>query len=233
MRTLFIGDLHGCAREFEQLLSRLEFERGSDLLYLTGDAFSRGPDPVDVWKLIRDTGARMVLGNHDYRLPDRIRRYVTGGSVPKRWPEYPRILEALAPFADSLIPWLESLPLWIDEPGFLLVHAGINPVNGFHGTTTEEFLVIRTWPPVDGIVGPRWHDAYDPSGKLIIFGHDAPGGLVIKRRDDGSPYVIGLDSGCIYGGRLSGYVLEEDRLEQVESSHPRSQRPDSGPSTLS
>ncbi|MXW03611.1 MAG: hypothetical protein F4Z81_00930 [Gemmatimonadetes bacterium] len=233
LRTLFIGDLHGCAREFEQLLSKLAFQRDTDLLYLTGDAFSRGPDPVDVWKLIQDTGARMVLGNHDYRLADRLRLHLSGAAVPTRSPNTLQTLEALAPCADALIPWLESLPLWIDEPAFLLVHAGINPEKGFRGTTTEEFLVIRTWPPVDGIVGPRWHDAYDPSGKLIIFGHDAPGGLVIKRRDDGSPYVIGLDSGCIYGGQLSGYVLQEDRLVQVASSHPPSVRPDSGSSTLS
>ena len=233
MRTLFIGDIHGCALEFEQLLSKLGFERDSDLLYLTGDAFSRGPDPAGVWRLIRDTGARMVLGNHDVRLPERLRLHASGESVSVRWFNQLKTLEALDPVADSLIPWLESLPLWIDEPDFLLVHAGVHPEKGLEGTSRDEFLTIRTWPPVDGIVGPRWHDAYDPSGKLIIFGHDAPGGLVVKRRDDGSPYVIGLDSGCIYGGRLSGYVLEEDRMVQVESSHPRSVRADSGPSTLS
>lgn len=217
MRTLIIGDIHGCAREFEQLLSKLGFRPGPDVLYLTGDAFSRGPEPAGVWRIIRDTGARMVLGNHDVRLPERLRLLASGESVSVRWPNQLKTLEALKPAADTLMPWLDSLPLWIDEPGFLLVHAGINPEKGLEGTSRDEFLTIRTWPPVDGIVGPRWHDAYDPSGKLVVFGHDAPGGLVIKRRDDGSPYVIGLDSGCIYGGQLSGYVLEEDRIEQVES----------------
>ncbi len=220
MRTLFIGDIHGCAREFDQLLSKLEFQRDSDLLYLTGDAFTRGPDPAGVWRLIRDTDAKMVLGNHDVKMPDRIRQHLSGVPIPTRWLDYQQTLEALGPVADSLIPWLEALPLWIDEPDFLLVHAGVNPEKGLGGTTRDELLTIRTWPPVDGIVGPRWHDAYEPSGKLVVFGHDAPGGLVMKRRDDGSPYVIGLDSGCIYGGQLSGYALEEDRLVQVESSVP-------------
>ncbi len=229
MRTLFIGDIHGCAREFEQLLGKLEFRKDSDLLYLTGDAFTKGPDPVGVWKLIQDTGARMVLGNHDVRLPERLRLHRSGDSVPTRWLDHLQTLEALAPVAEALVPWLESLPLWIDEPDFLLVHAGINPEKGLQGTTRDEFLVIRTWPPVEGIAGPRWHDAYDPSGKLIVFGHDAPGGLVVKRRDDGSPYAIGLDSGCIYGGQLSGYVLAEDRVVQVESSLPLNERPHSGP----
>ncbi len=221
MRTLFIGDIHGCAREFDQLLSKLEFQRDSDLLYLTGDAFTRGPDPAGVWRLIRDTDAKMVLGNHDVKMPDRIRQHLSGVPIPTRWLDYQQTLEALGPVADSLIPWLEALPLWIDEPDFLLVHAGVNPEKGLGGTTRDELLTIRTWPPVDGIVGPRWHDAYEPSGKLVVFGHDAPAGLVMKRRDDGAPYVIGLDSGCIYGGQLSGYALEEDRLVQIESSVPR------------
>ncbi len=221
MRTLFIGDIHGCAREFDQLLSKLEFQRDSDLLYLTGDAFTRGPDPAGVWRLIQDTDAKMVLGNHDVKMPDRIRQHLSGVPIPTRWLDYQQTLEALGPVADSLIPWLEALPLWIDEPDFLLVHAGVNPEKGLGGTTRDELLTIRTWPPVDGIVGPRWHDAYEPSGKLVVFGHDAPAGLVMKRRDDGAPYVIGLDSGCIYGGQLSGYALEEDRLVQVESSVPR------------
>ena len=51
---------------------------------------------------------------------------------------------------------------------------------------------------------------------MIVFGHDAPGGLVVKERA-GYPYLLGLDSGCIYGGQLSGYVLEEARLVQVKS----------------
>ena len=221
MRTLFIGDIHGCAREFDQLLSKLEFQRDSDLLYLTGDAFTRGPDPAGVWRLIQDTDAKMVLGNHDVKMPDRIRQHLSGVPIPTRWLDYQQTLEALGPVADSLIPWLEALPLWIDEPDFLLVHAGVNPEKGLGGTTRDELLTIRTWPPVDGIVGPRWHDAYEPSGKLVVFGHYAPAGLVMKRRDDGAPYVIGLDSGCIYGGQLSGYALEEDRLVQVESSVPR------------
>ena len=224
MRTLFIGDIHGCAREFERLLNELAFRRDTDRLYLTGDAFTRGADPAAVWSLIQQTGAEMVLGNHDFRLRDRLRGFLSGAPIPARWRNELQTLEALAPMADTLLPWLESLPLWIDEPGYLLVHAGINPEKGLRGTTANEFISIRTWPPVGGIAGPRWHDAYDSAEKLIIFGHDAPGGLVVKRREDGSPYVIGLDSGCIYGGKLSGYVLEDDRMVQVVSSLPVHER---------
>ncbi|MDE2703949.1 MAG: metallophosphoesterase, partial [Gemmatimonadota bacterium] len=67
MRTIFVGDVHGCAAEFEAFLEKVDYS-DRDRLLLTGDAFARGPDPLAVWKLICDTEAEMVLGNHDARL---------------------------------------------------------------------------------------------------------------------------------------------------------------------
>ena len=90
------------------------------------------------------------------------------------------------------------------------------PEKGLTRHPPQRFLKIRTWPPTDDLASPRWHDFYEPEYPLLVFGHDAPGGLVVKKRD-GRPYLLGLDSGCIYGGQLSGYVLEEARLVQVES----------------
>ena len=57
----------------------------------------------------------------------------------------------------------------------------------------------------------------------IVFGHDAPGGLVRVYREGESeaagdqPCLLGLDTGCVYGGRLSAWLLEERRLVQVDS----------------
>ena len=56
-RTIFIGDIHGCCAEFEALLKAVEFAPGRDRLLLTGDAFTRGPDPLGVWQAIRATSA--------------------------------------------------------------------------------------------------------------------------------------------------------------------------------
>ena len=128
-------------------------------------------------------------------------------------------LPELLPHAAELVPWLERLPLAIDEPRFLLVHAGINPDTGLAGSTPDELVAIRTWPPTGGIEGPRWHDHVAPGGKLIIFGHDAPSSLVVKHPPGAAPgarpYLVGLDSACVFGGQLSAYLLEEDRIVQV------------------
>ena len=220
MRSIFIGDLHGCAREFEELLAKTGFQSGRDRLYLTGDAFNKGPNPLEVWNLIGATGAGMVLGNHDASLLELLRARrdstVRDSHVGERirW-----TLDQLEPVVDRLLPWLEALPLVIRGSDFTLVHAGVNPEGGLEQTEKSEFLTIRLWPPASGVVGPRWHAYYQPPDeRTLLFGHDAPGSLVVKRKVAGSrPYLVGLDTGCVYGGALTAWSLEEDAFFSVKS----------------
>ena len=218
MRTIFVGDIHGCAAEFEKLLALVDFRRGVDRLLLTGDAFSKGPEPDHVWTCIQHTAARMVLGNHEVPLLGNLQQLAAGSDPTFEKLRHEPLFEKMAPLSEDLLPWLQSLPLFIEDDRFLLVHAGINPEAGLQGTTREEFLAIRTWPARDELEGPRWHDHLTPAERPIIFGHDAPGGLVLKHAgDEERPYAIGLDSGCVYGGQLSAYLLEENEIVQVHS----------------
>ena len=43
-RTLYIGDIHGCADELERIIDAFGFVRGKDTLYQTGDIINKGPD---------------------------------------------------------------------------------------------------------------------------------------------------------------------------------------------
>ena len=223
-RTIFVGDIHGCRAEFEELLEAVEFAPGRDRLLLTGDAFTRGPDPLGVWRAIQAAGPEMVLGNHETWLLPQLQAIAGGGCPDTLKQTRGDRLRDLAPHAADLVAWLEGLPFAIDEPHFLLVHAGINPDTGLAGSTPDELVYIRTWPPTGGIAGPRWHDHLAPGGKLIVFGHDAPAGLVIKRppgaAPDSRPYLVGLDSACVFGGSLSAYLLEENRIVQVPARRP-------------
>jgi len=217
-RTIFIGDVHGCADELRELLDVLDFKPKVDHIYLTGDAFTKGPDPLGVWKVIDHVCAKMVMGNHDEALLERLKIRIKG-KEKKMKPAHKKTLDAVMPVIDDLVPWIENLPMYIETDTFLLVHAGIHPQKELRGTSRDEFLTIRTWPPQKGIDGPRWHDVYHPIRPLLVFGHDAPGGLVIKRKKD-KPYLVGLDSGCVYGNALSAFIAEEARIVQVKSRQP-------------
>lgn len=214
-RTIFIGDIHGCAREFDALLQRLDWDAERDRLLLTGDAFTRGPNPHSVWKMIQDTGAEMVRGNHEQRLLGWLPQSLGGKGTGEQNAARRKFMEAVGGDVEPMLDWIKRLPLWIESSHWLLVHAGVHPTAGLAGSTPEQMLAIRTWPPRNGILGRRWHDHLVPPEKTIIFGHDAPRRLILKRRHDRTAYVVGLDTGCVYGGCLTGYVFEEDRIVQV------------------
>lgn len=190
-RTLFVGDIHGCAIELKALVKRASPTR----LVLLGDLFTKGPDPRGVWEIIQEQRAEAVLGNHDDRVLAR-------GRDQDRIPE-------------RALDWLATLPLWLEGPGWLAVHAGIDPARGPQGTSRDQLLNMRRYPDGDeGSPNAFWWQLYR-GPRLVIYGHDARRGLVDRR-----PYTLGLDTGCVYGGALTGYLLEEDRVipEQARRS---------------
>ena len=75
----------------------------------------------------------------------------------------------------------------------------------------------RDWPPPGPPYRP-WDDFYE-GRKRVVFGHWARRGLVIR------PQCVGLDTGCVYGGKLTAWVAEEDRVVQVDGwRHERGRR---------
>ena len=76
---------------------------------------------------------------------------------------------------------------------------------------------MRRWPDDSTPENPFWYDAGWSGPEAVIFGHDAARGLV-RRELDGRLVALGLDTGCVYGGQLTGWIAEEDRLLQVPAA---------------
>ena len=66
-RTIAIGDVHGCADEFEELLKRLKL-KSDDKVIQVGDLVNRGPDSHRVVELAREYQVESIIGNHELRL---------------------------------------------------------------------------------------------------------------------------------------------------------------------
>ncbi|KAF9971969.1 hypothetical protein BGZ75_001698, partial [Mortierella antarctica] len=65
----------------------------------------------------------------------------------------------------------------------------------------------RSWANVFNHLKVIHDDPVTAAGDfLLLYGHDAMRSLNVKR------WSIGLDSGCVYGGSLSGYVVETDTI---------------------
>jgi bis(5'-nucleosyl)-tetraphosphatase (symmetrical) len=121
-----IGDLQGCYDELRELLDLLDFSSDRDQLLFTGDLVNRGPQSLQVLRLVRALGANAltVLGNHDLHLLahcfDPARPLRDGDTLQP-------VLEASD--RDVLTEWLLDQPLAVHDAarGELLVHAGVIP----------------------------------------------------------------------------------------------------------
>jgi hypothetical protein len=212
IRTVIVGDVHGCTGELEELLERVRFSERNDRLVLVGDLLVRGPDVHGVLALVRRLGARAVRGNHEEKLLAwRHRRKRLG-------PDHEPVARVLT--ADE---WrmLDAMPLWLDLPrhGARVVHAGVLPAVAIAKMPAEALLKMRTidkrgdWSD-DADAGPLWGTLYK-GPPHVIFGHHA------RAEPQLHPWATGLDTGCVYGGRLTALVLDEgEKMPRGEAVRP-------------
>ncbi len=209
-RRLYVGDLHGCLAELDGLLKDFGFRPGVDSLFSVGDIIGKGPDVIGTLERLKKLGAGVVVGNHDDSLLEAAREERAG-----REPKHRDYLDSLGARKAEWIDWIAAWPLFLESPDILLVHAGLEPGQKHPGDMSPRILMqIRTWDGegknLNRAGDPAWYETIPPlPGKTVVFGHWAQRGLIDL------PGFKGLDTGCVYGGKLTGWCPEEDRFLQV------------------
>lgn len=209
-RRLFVGDLHGCLDELNQLIIAFEFDPRLDQLFSVGDLMGKGPDVTGTLLRLIDLKAKVVRGNHDDYLLTAMKKSASERSA--RDQEY---MNSLGNQLEPLAKYIASWPIYLEMDDLILVHAGLEPGKKKLAKMSPKILMqIRTW---DGVgkdlktkTNPAWFDCVE-TNKTLIFGHWSEKGLV------NLPMFKGLDTGCVYGGKLTGYCPEEDRFIQVNA----------------
>ncbi|EYF07183.1 metallophosphoesterase family protein [Chondromyces apiculatus] len=203
-RTIIVGDVHGCRDELAALLEHIGLVT-SDRVVMVGDLVVRGPDPCGTLDLLREVGAISVRGNHE----DRLLRWHAGKGDPRGEPlgEMSKVTARLLRKRDWA--WLETLPYWIDLPeqGIRVVHAGVVPGLPIERQDPHTLMYVRCLgrygEPVERRGGKQlWGEAYMGPPHLV-FGHNA------KPEPQLHPWATGVDTGAVYGGRLTAMVLRE------------------------
>ena len=227
-RRVFIGDIQGCREELELLLEKVGFDPEKDSLEPAGDLVNRGPDSLGTLRLLRDLNAGGVLGNHDLHLLRAADRGQT-----RNGDTFGDVLAAKD--AKKLLDWLAAKPLIRAWDDVLLVHAGLSPAwkNPVKTLAKKDprnpdsdalFAVLvrycdelgqrpkRDWPMPDRPFRP-WYEHWKKrkDGRTVVFGHWARHGLVERKG------LRGLDTGCVWGGKLTAWIAEEDRFVSVKA----------------
>jgi len=90
----------------------------------------------------------------------------------------------------------------------MVVHGGVHPDRPLEEHTHRDLLEMRALPAENGYDGPFWFDSYEGPPR-VFFGH------TVLAEPLHTAWAVGLDTGCVYGGRLTAYDCENDAVVSV------------------
>lgn len=242
-----IGDVHGCFDELVELLEKLGYEVAADVsrlvpstatnevgadarpllrhpdgrkLVFVGDLVDRGPKIPQVLKLVMNavaTGAALcVPGNHDVKLLRKLRGrdvQITHGlaeSLAQLAGEPEDFRERVAEFIDDLVSHYV-----LDDGKLVVAHAGMKEAMQGRGSgAVREFALFgETTGETDEFGLPvRYNWAAEYRGAAtVVYGHTpVPEPEWLNR-------TINIDTGCVFGGRLTALRYPEKDLVSVRA----------------
>jgi len=211
-RIMIVGDIHGCADEFRDLLAAHHLEQ--DVLILAGDLVNKGPKSVEVVRLARELQAHAVVGNHELAAL-RGQHERDGGNNSTAALKYA--------WTDGLderdLEFIRSLPYTISLPlhNAIVVHAGLVPEIPLEQQNLSHMVSMRNLrhPPYEALEmdapGTQAWASVWKGPQFVYFGHDA------KRRLQLEEHAMGLDTGVLYGGQLTAAIVELGKPTRVVS----------------
>ncbi len=238
----FIGDVHGCCEELEELLVTLGYEGGrldnagpgwSILTYahpegrkavFVGDLVDRGPRIVDSLSLVRNmvaAGAALcVPGNHDMKLLRKLRGkdvQISHG-LANSLAEIDAIDEAVrGAFVKELSEFLDGLVSHyvLDGGRVVVAHAGMKAsMQGRGSGMVRDFALYgETTGETDEFGLPvRFNWAAEYRGDAVVIYGHTPVPM-----PDWLNKTINIDTGCVFGGSLTALRYPELDLVSVKA----------------
>jgi serine/threonine protein phosphatase 1 len=178
------------------VLAKAGYEPKVDRLFLLGDYVDRGTDSkatVEIVRALVADGAIALKGNHDAMPVEASRDPIAhafwvqhnGGRTTVR------DFDGLPP--QDVLEWLDSLPLYHEEPDCILVHAGV----------LADYPLENQGEGILCWIRGEFYEYY--RGKKVFFGHTPTPNLHGEMKWE--PWYgedkVGIDTGAAYGGNLT------------------------------
>ena len=223
-----IGDIHGCYDELRELLEKLGYvvDKAHDRAYsrqnrrviFLGDLVDRGPKIPKVLKLVismvKEGQAYCVLGNHDGKLQRKLRgsnvQVIHGleKTLEQLEQEPQQFIEEVKQFLDGLVSHYI-----FDEGRLVVAHAGLKEeLQGRESNKVRERAMFgETTGETDELGLPvrvNLSKVYKGNA-LVVYGHTPVANARIINN------TINLDTGCVFGGKLTAFRYPEKKFIDV------------------
>jgi protein phosphatase len=233
-----IGDVHGCFKELRQLLEKMGYhitkhrDRNRNFGYtvrppagrkalFVGDLVDRGPASNEVLRLVMSMHqaghALCVVGNHDAKLLKKLEgknvqiKHGLAETLEQLETEPPEFMEALQSFLKGLISHYV-----LDNGKLVVAHAGLREeMQGRTSKAVRSFCMYgETTGEIDEFGLPvRYNWAQDYKGKaMVIYGHTPVHEATWFNN------TIDIDTGCVFGGKLTALRYPERELCSVPAA---------------
>lgn len=229
-----IGDVHGCADELERLLETLGYRvtwsesrevqvvppPGRKAVFV-GDLVDRGPRAPDVLRIamaMEESGAgTAVMGNHDRKLMRWLdgRKVQVGHGLQASIDQLAGESDAFKAKVKNYIDNMRS-HAWLDGGRLVVAHAGLKEeMIGRGSAAVREFALYgETTGEMDEFGLPvrrDWAAEYRGS-TTVVYGHVATSEIQWVNN------TLCIDTGCVYGGRLTALRWPEKQTVSVDAA---------------
>ncbi|MCU0692224.1 MAG: metallophosphoesterase [Polyangiaceae bacterium] len=209
---IVIGDIHGCADELRELISKLPLDSDCAVVMI-GDFIDRGPDSRKVIETVLDLSRSVdlfpLMGNHESMLLEFLNdpwslqgsRFLLsgGGATLESYSNVPGTFD----IPRTHLQFLRGLPMVCESSSYIFVHAGLpnaRLADLLDGDHAETLLWVRE----------EFHQSGFEWGKTVVHGHSPVRQVLVTSRR------INVDTGCVYDNMLSAIHLPSHRIYSVE-----------------
>jgi serine/threonine protein phosphatase 1 len=199
-----IGDIHGCMDKLNTMMEKIDINFEKDTLVFLGDYIDRGPSSFEVVSFLitlkkKHENIIFLKGNHEEMLEnylagiDRFTYLSNGGqqtidSYMKR-----ECISGKELIPEDHIEFFKRLDLFYQTDKYIFVHAGLREKIILQDQLQDDLLWIRQ----------KFIKSNYDFGKRVIFGHTPLAEPLVQ------PNKIGIDTGAVYGNRLTCVKLPD------------------------
>jgi len=212
--TYVVGDVHGCFYTLKKLLEKLPLD--AEVIFV-GDLCDRGLNTKEVIELVMQKNYRCILGNHDDYMISHIQECMDNKELCVRWKieDYMGGEQTLQSYENDYevmlkhVSWLEKMPRYIEVDKYFITHGFCLPYYKRRDSSQAHIGLLKNRISDEEEWGDDWEKDWKSYDVINIFGHTH-----YDKVEIGDKYY-GIDTGCVYGGKLTAIQLGSMKIIDV------------------